>query len=46
MEDFELRNFNKRIDLNTDLENISKQICKKYNLGNFVSKRSEINVRN
>lgn len=34
---FELQDFNKRIELNTDLENISKEICRIYNLGDFVS---------
>ena len=29
--------FNKRIELNTDLKNISEQICKYYSLGTFVS---------
>ena len=37
MNTFELKNFNKRIGLNTDLKNISKQICNKYDLGNFIS---------
>ena len=37
MEQFELQDFNKRIELNTDLKNISKLICAKYNLGEFVS---------
>ena len=37
MNTFELQDFNKRIGLNTDLKNISEQICNKYNLGNFVS---------
>ena len=37
MDKFELQDFNKRIALNTDLENISREICKAYELGNFVS---------
>ena len=37
MNTFELQDFNKRIGLNTDLENISKQICNQYNLGSFIS---------
>jgi len=37
MEKFELQDFNKRIELNTDLENISKEICKNYDLGDFIS---------
>lgn len=37
MEQFELHDFNKRIELNTDLKNISELICEKYNLGEFVS---------
>ena len=37
MEQFELQDFNKRIKLNTDLKNISEQICKRYNLGEFIS---------
>ena len=37
MDKFELKDFNKRIELNTDLENISREICKAYDLGNFVS---------
>lgn len=37
MDTFELQDFNKRIRLNTDLKNISDQICQKYNLGNFIS---------
>ena len=37
MDSFELKDFNKRIDLNTDLKNISIQICEKYNLGQFIS---------
>lgn len=36
MDTFELQDFNKRIRLNTDLKNISDQICQKYNLGNFI----------
>ena len=28
---FELQDFNKRIKLNTDLKNISEQICSYYN---------------
>ncbi len=31
--------FTKRIGLNTDLENISAQICAKYGLGDFVSNK-------
>ena len=34
---FELSDFNKRIELNTDLSNISKKICDDYNLGEFIS---------
>lgn len=37
MDTFELQDFNKRIGLNTDLKNISEQICIQYNLGGFVS---------
>ena len=37
MESFELHDFNKRIKLNTDLKNISNQICNYYDLGDFVS---------
>ncbi len=37
MDKFELQDFNKRIALNTDLENISREICKAYDLGDFVS---------
>lgn len=37
MDKFELQDFNKRIELNTDLKNISVQICNNYDLGNFVS---------
>ena len=37
MDKFELHDFNKRIELNTDLKNISLEICKKYNLGDFIS---------
>ena len=37
MDSFELKEFNKRINLNTDLKNISKQICIQYDLGEFVS---------
>ena len=37
MEQFELQDFNKRIELNTDLKNISELICEKYDLGQFVS---------
>ena len=37
MNKFELQDFNKRIELNTDLENISKEICKAYDLDDFVS---------
>ena len=33
---FELQDFNKRIKLNTDLKNISEQICSYYNLGEFT----------
>ena len=29
--------FYDRINLNTNLENISKEICKKYNLGEYIS---------
>lgn len=37
MDTFELQDFNKRIGLNTDLKNISQQICEIYKLGNFIS---------
>ena len=37
MEQFELQDFNNRIELNTDLKNISELICEKYGLGQFVS---------
>ena len=37
MDKFDLQDFNKRIELNTDLKNISEEICKSYNLGNFIS---------
>ena len=37
MDKFELQDFNKRIGLNTELENISEQICQSYNLGDFIS---------
>ena len=37
MDSFELKDFNKRIKLNTDLKNISKAICDEYELGDFVS---------
>ncbi|MBR4830257.1 MAG: phosphotransferase [Bacilli bacterium] len=37
MDKFELQDFNKRIELNTDLKNISVQICNYYDLGDFVS---------
>ena len=37
MDKFELQDFNRRIELNTDLKNISEQICSKYNLGEFIS---------
>lgn len=37
MDMFELQDFNKRIGLNTDLKNISEQICESYNLGDFIS---------
>ena len=37
MDTFELQDFNKRIGLNTDLKNISEQICSQYNLGSFIS---------
>ena len=37
MEAFELQDFNKRIGLNTDLKNISLEICKRYDLGDFIS---------
>ncbi len=32
-----LEKFTKRIDLNTKLDNISKQICNEYNLGQYIS---------
>lgn len=37
MDKFELQDFNKRIELNTDLKNISEQICNYYGLGDFIS---------
>ncbi len=37
MDTFELQDFNKRIGLNTDLKNISQQICGIYGLGTFIS---------
>lgn len=37
MDIFELQDFNKRIELNTDLKNISQKICESYNLGEFIS---------
>lgn len=37
MDNFELQDFNKRIGMNTTLDNISKEICKKYNLGDFIT---------
>lgn len=37
MDKFELQDFNKRIGLNTKLDNISSEICKNYDLGNFIS---------
>jgi len=37
MDKFELQDFNKRIGLNTELENISREVCKNYDLGNFIS---------
>lgn len=37
MEAFELQNFDKRIGLNTNLKNISKVICEKFNIGVFIS---------
>ena len=37
MDNCELQDFNKRINLNTDLDNISKIICEKYNIGTFIS---------
>ena len=37
MDTFELQDFNKRIGLNTDLKNISEQICRQYDLGDFIS---------
>ena len=39
MDKFELQDFNKRINLNTDLKNISEQICEYYNLGYFISNK-------
>lgn len=32
-----LKEFAKRIDLNKELDTISKQICREYNLGQYVS---------
>lgn len=37
MDDFELQDFNKRIGLNTKLDNISKEISNIYKLGDFIS---------
>lgn len=37
MDKFELKDFNKRINLNTDLRNISKLICHNYSFGKFIS---------
>lgn len=37
MEKFELQDFFKRINLNTELKVISKDICKVYNLGDYIS---------
>ncbi len=37
MDKFELQDFNKRIGLNTKLDNISTEICKRYEIGDFVS---------
>ena len=37
MEKFELQDFFKRIDLNIELDAISKDICRNYNLGLYVS---------
>ena len=37
MDKFELQDFNRRIELNTELENISREVCKNYDLGNFIS---------
>ena len=36
MDKYELQDFNKRIELNTDLKNISVQICNYYDLGDLV----------
>ena len=30
-----------RINLNTNLDNISKEICKKYNLDDYISRKSK-----
>ena len=37
MDKFELKNFNKRIELNTDLKNISELICNNYDFGKYIS---------
>ena len=37
MAQYELHDFGKRINLNTDLKNISEEICKNYNLGTYIS---------
>ncbi len=37
MDTYELLDFNKRIGLNTELDNISKEICRLCDLGDFVS---------
>lgn len=39
MKQLELQEFNKRIGLNTDLSDISKIICERYNLGEFISNK-------
>lgn len=39
MEAIELEDFNKRIGLNTDISNISRLICERYDLGEFISNR-------
>ena len=39
MEKTDINFFNQRINLNTDLKNISLEICKQFKLGNFISNK-------
>ena len=39
MEEFELKDFNKRIGLNVELKEISKIICRKYGIGEFIDNK-------